>query len=112
MAVDFGLAGFPRIPFDPQTSNNDVQLWLTPAVLGVSAPWLFFKAYQEQRISWPNVYYSRESDFHVQESRVFPELWVWCQYGLAGAKMHTTVLRFSLLTCLGFRVNLDDTQIC
>ena len=71
MAVDFVLAGFPRISLDLQTSNNDIQLWLTPAVLGVSAPWLFFKAFQEQRISWVDFDPNEDRETTTQEFVIF-----------------------------------------
>jgi hypothetical protein len=71
MTVDFVLAGFPRIPIGQQTSNNDIQLWLTPAVLGVSAPWLFFKAFQEQRISWVDFDPNEDRETTTQEFVIF-----------------------------------------
>jgi hypothetical protein len=101
MAVDFGLAGFPRIPFDPQTSNNDVQLWLTPAVLGVSAPWLFFKAYQEQRISWLDFDPNEDRTSTTQEKVIFmyKNLGFFLNFG-CGVSMVWQVQRCIQLFCV------------
>ena len=123
MAVDFVLAGFPRIPLDPQTSNNDIQLWLTPAVLGVSAPWLFFKAFQEQRISLVDFDPNEDRETTAQEFVIFiyKNLGLMLNFGCGCSmvwqvqkliQINTNVLRFPLLTCFCFRVKMDDTHIC
>ena len=66
------LAGFPRIPFlHSQASDNDTQLWLTPAVVCVCIPWLLFKAFLEARLKIVALYFNEDQNVDTTEFVIF-----------------------------------------
>ncbi len=115
------LAGFPRISFlHSQAGDNDTQLWLTPAVLGVCTPWLLFKAFQEARLLIVALDPNEDRNVDTTESVIFLYKNLGCLLNvMAVGCMVFQVLKRIKLFCVSLsswffrlRVKMDDNVCC